>query len=204
MEERREGVAAWVLSPNRRLLGGFRRSTHGLGKWASPGGHKEEHESIFETASRELLEETGLAITPSSFRLFAVTLDDFSFEKRYKTFHLVAKMKEQGEAKTLEPDKCEGWAWKTWMEVSELGEDLLLPTRNMLKQGPSNELAEVDALCKKAVVIPKDSLGSIEALGLSKSNNLFGMAILEGETLPQDQSIQVISLDEAIKLLSHA
>jgi 8-oxo-dGTP pyrophosphatase MutT (NUDIX family) len=34
-----------------------------LDKWMQPGGHQEPHESPYETAIREVLEETGLDIT---------------------------------------------------------------------------------------------------------------------------------------------
>ncbi|MCR5008679.1 MAG: NUDIX hydrolase [Oribacterium sp.] len=43
-----------------------------LGKWAFPGGFSEEGERIEETAARELLEETGVAMTPKELTLIGV------------------------------------------------------------------------------------------------------------------------------------
>ena len=45
--------------------------------WEIPGGHREENETIYETASRELIEETGAAkfsITPVS--IYSVEKED--------------------------------------------------------------------------------------------------------------------------------
>lgn len=42
----------------------------------------------------------------------------------------------------LEPNKCEGWHWKSWEDIKAIGEDrdsgdsLFLPIVNLLKETP--------------------------------------------------------------------
>lgn len=43
----------------------------------------------------------------------------------------------------MEPDKCEGWHWKTWDELNEMkdnGESMFLPLSNLLEQHSLEEL----------------------------------------------------------------
>lgn len=41
----------------------------------------------------------------------------------------------------LEPDKCEGWVWKTLEEIKEVQpEELFLPILSLLKQSPNLQL----------------------------------------------------------------
>jgi 8-oxo-dGTP pyrophosphatase MutT (NUDIX family) len=50
------------------------------GQWALPGGRREPHESIEQTAVRELLEETGLKVTQADV---LGTMDDYATRSGY-------------------------------------------------------------------------------------------------------------------------
>ncbi len=68
-----------------RIVMGIRMGSHGAGTWHWPGGHLENGESPQETAARELLEETGIAVHPSSIRVLGFTNDVFDQRKHYVT-----------------------------------------------------------------------------------------------------------------------
>jgi 8-oxo-dGTP pyrophosphatase MutT (NUDIX family) len=61
------GAAVLVRDPQGRLLLGLRADNH---QWGIPGGAMEPGETVEETARREALEETGLAL--GDLRLFGV------------------------------------------------------------------------------------------------------------------------------------
>ncbi len=60
----RVGVAVFVINEKGHVLVGKRTGSHGAGTLALPGGHLELHESFFDCAAREVLEETGLILEP--------------------------------------------------------------------------------------------------------------------------------------------
>lgn len=126
----RVGVGVIIVRNNRILLG-ERTGSHGANTWATPGGHLEVGESIEECAKREVLEETGLALT--SVKKFSFTNDIFEKEgKHYATLFVIAAS-DDGEAQIREPDKCKQWQW---FEFNKLPEPLFLPLVNLLKDEP--------------------------------------------------------------------
>ncbi len=63
------GVLVYALRGNEVLL--MRRNKEpNLGLWIAPGGKVETHESPYETAQREMLEETGLVVDALTWRGF--------------------------------------------------------------------------------------------------------------------------------------
>ena len=105
------GVGVLVVR-DRLILLGRRKSSHGAGAWAAPGGRLEYGEDIEACARRELLEETGL--TASSVELGPYSNDVFpEAERHFLTVFVVARGI-AGTPQNLEPDKCEGWAWFEW------------------------------------------------------------------------------------------
>jgi len=130
MEDQRPkvGLGVIILKDNNVLLG-KRKNAHGKGDWCFPGGHLEFNESLEDCAIREVSEETGINIKnikPSSF-----TNDIFKKEnKHYVTLFMLANY-DSGEAKVMEPEKCEKWEW---FKRDELPENLFLPIQNLLKQ----------------------------------------------------------------------
>jgi len=91
-----------------KVLLGKRKSSHGSGEYAWPGGHMEYLESFEECAKREVKEETGVEIKNIRFlRLY--NLKEYK-PKHYVDIGLIAEWK-SGSPKVLEPDKCESWGW---------------------------------------------------------------------------------------------
>ncbi|GLA65612.1 hypothetical protein AtubIFM54640_007797 [Aspergillus tubingensis] len=63
----RVGVGVFVINPKGQIVLGQRKSSHGAGTWALPGGHLEFNESFEDCAAREVLEETGLKVRDIQF-----------------------------------------------------------------------------------------------------------------------------------------
>lgn len=109
----RVGIGALVIK-NGKLLMGKRKSSHGDGQYASPGGHLEYMESFTEGVRREIREEAGievgniLLLTVSNLRMHA--------PKQYVDLCFAADWK-SGEPRVCEPDKVERWDWFTLDEL---------------------------------------------------------------------------------------
>jgi 8-oxo-dGTP diphosphatase len=142
------------------------------GTWQLPGGHLEFGEDVVACAERETKEETGIDVIGTS--IVAVTNDVFEKEgKHYITLFVWCKMRDANATpkvrlfnpslcprlldssyvvilipvvpgQIMEPDKCDGWVWKTWEELKALsaesgvgGEELFLPLRHLVDQRQS-------------------------------------------------------------------
>lgn len=122
------GVGVIIIKDNRVLMG-KRKGSHGAASWNFPGGHLELNESIEDCAKRETLEEADIEI--GEIKPAAFTNDIFENEsKHYITLFVTAKYI-SGEAKIMEPGKCDGWDWFDW---NNLPSPLFLPIQNLLKQ----------------------------------------------------------------------
>lgn len=122
------GVGVIVIKDGQVLMG-KRKNAHGDGSWSFPGGHLEWKESIEDCARREVMEEVGVTI--KNLRLGTFTNDIFQAEgKHYVTLYVIADY-EDGEAKTMEPEKCEAWEWVQW---NAMPQPLFLCIQNLLKQ----------------------------------------------------------------------
>lgn len=105
------GCGVFVIKGNKILLG-KRKTDHGNGQWASPGGHLEHGEEPEECARREVFEETGLQIK----NIRKATYTNHRFEnsaKHYVTLWMVSEYA-SGEVQLREPDKFERWEWFEW------------------------------------------------------------------------------------------
>lgn len=123
------GIGVIIIKDGKVLLG-QRKNAHGEGSWCPPGGHLEFGETWQECVERETKEETGLKI--KNIRFGMTTNDIFPKEKKhYITIHMLVDY-DSGEAKVMEPDKCERWEWFAW---NELPRPLFIPTQNLLKKG---------------------------------------------------------------------
>lgn len=107
----RVGVGVMIQNNEGKILMGLRKGSHGAGEWAFPGGHLEFGETIFETAKREVREETGLDV--NEFELISVA-DEMRYIKSDNKHYLNIGIKAVyagGEPQLLEPDKCAEWRW---------------------------------------------------------------------------------------------
>jgi len=79
---------------------------------------------------REVKEETGITI--KNIRFSTATNDIFQAEeKHYITIFMLTDY-DAGEAKVVEPEKCEKWEWFQW---DQLPQPLFVPIQNLLKTG---------------------------------------------------------------------
>ncbi|KAK3329191.1 NUDIX hydrolase domain-like protein [Apodospora peruviana] len=139
----RVGVAAVIKNAEGKMVMGVRKGVFG-GKWQFPGGHLEVGESYFACAERETLEEAGLEVRAE--KLISITNDIFDDTKHYVTIFVACRrLDEEREPETLEPEKCEGWSWKSWSEMKEListeegKQKIFLPIINLLREHPDIE-----------------------------------------------------------------
>lgn len=132
-ERPKVGIGVLVLKEGKVLLG-KRKGSHGAGEWALPGGHIEYGESFEATALRELEEETGLTDLGD---LSLISVSNNQFEgKHYITLCMSASLR-SGEAKAMEPEKCEEWAW---FALDVLPEPLFEPSRKCLESLRSGKI----------------------------------------------------------------
>lgn len=151
----RVGVGVFVLASaseqqdNPCFLVGKRLGAHGEGTYALPGGHLEFGESPEACAVREVLEETGLAITQPRF---LTATNDYMPDvgKHYVTLFMVCERQNAGDqVQVLEPNKCEGWDWISWGQLLDwikleeaavqgqiLDRRVFLPLLDLIRQRP--------------------------------------------------------------------
>ncbi len=101
------GIGAIVRKGDQYLLG-KRIGTKDHQEYAAPGGWLEHMESIEDCAKREVLEETGMEVENVQF-LFTYNMKDYAPEHLIN-IAVLCEWK-SGEPQTMEPEKCEGWAW---------------------------------------------------------------------------------------------
>ncbi|KAL7949643.1 NUDIX hydrolase domain-like protein [Trichoderma barbatum] len=143
----RVGVAAVIQNGDGKFLVGKRKGSHGAGSWQFPGGHLEFAEDLIECAQRETQEETALDVKGTG--VITITNDVFEADnnqakKHYITIFVKCVMTKLDAVPELtEPEKCEGWHWKSWEELKEIDEaaksgssidTLFLPLVNLLEK----------------------------------------------------------------------
>jgi 8-oxo-dGTP diphosphatase len=126
------GVASIIIRNDKKVLLGRRIGSHGAGTWAPPGGHLEFKEDPASCAIRETKEEAGVKIMNVSPGPW--TNDIFEAEnKHYITLFIISKY-QSGEARVLEPKKCEEWSWFNWTDFPE---PLFKPLQSLIESGYS-------------------------------------------------------------------
>lgn len=122
------GVLVWK---DGLFLTGHRRGSHGADTWSMPGGHLEFGETWEECATREVQEETGIAVR--NVRFLAVTNDLFKDEnKHYITIWMQCDW-QSGEPTIMEPDK---FIQMEWRSPDDLPSPLFLPWKQLIKTLP--------------------------------------------------------------------
>lgn len=125
----RVGIGVIVMRDGKVLMQ-KRKSKHGQGTWAFPGGHLEFGETPEKCAVRETQEEAG--ITLMNPRRGPYTNDVHETEgKHYITLFILSKSS-VGEPRVCEPEKCEQWKWFDW---NKMPDPLFLPIVHLREQG---------------------------------------------------------------------
>ncbi len=133
----RVGIGVLIQNDKEEVLLGERMGSHGEGEWCFPGGHLDFGETIFDTAKRETMEETGLEI--DEFELISVA-DELQYiktdNKHYLNIGIRAKYK-GGEPKVMEPNKCKEWKW---FDLDDLPEKMLEGSKLTIKNLKSGKI----------------------------------------------------------------
>ncbi|MDE2038169.1 MAG: NUDIX domain-containing protein [Patescibacteria group bacterium] len=106
----RVGLGIIVVNDEGKILVGKRKGSHAR-KYSIPGGHLEMGETFEQGAVREMKEETGIDI--SDPKVIAVTnnLETYKEEGKHYVSVILLVRNYSGEARIMEPEKCEGWIW---------------------------------------------------------------------------------------------
>jgi 8-oxo-dGTP diphosphatase len=117
------GVAV-VVTHRQKVLFGKRKSESNAFEWQLPGGWIEPGESPQQAAQREVAEETGLKLRELHF--VGITNNVFSTCNHSISLYFEAECAAIATLDNSEGDKCAGWEWKSWNELSG---ELYLPLR---------------------------------------------------------------------------
>jgi ADP-ribose pyrophosphatase YjhB (NUDIX family) len=123
------GVAV-VVTHRQKVLFGKRKSESNTFEWQLPGGWIAPGESPQQAAEREVAEETGLKLLELYF--VGITNNVFSTSNHSMSLYFEAECAEIETLNTGEGDKCAGWEWKPWNELSG---ELYLPLRLFTQTG---------------------------------------------------------------------
>lgn len=134
----RVGVGV-IIKKEGKVLFGKRKSSHGEGYWAFPGGHLDFGENIFDCALREIEEEVGIKV--KNLKEFDFTNDFFEKENKHYITIFISADYESGEVELKEPNKCDGWEW---FDLKNFPEPLFLPIQNLLKKKRICDYASVN------------------------------------------------------------
>ncbi len=140
MSEERFKVNATVyvlfIKDNKVLL--YRRKNTGWqdDKFNFPGGHLEEHETIFEAAAREALEESGLTVTTDDLEfvhiMHRLPIEGVSQETNRNLIDVFFQAKSwTGEARITEEDKS---SEMLWADLNNIPEDMVLFEKAALEE----------------------------------------------------------------------
>ncbi|MFZ1075055.1 MAG: NUDIX domain-containing protein [Minisyncoccia bacterium] len=133
----RVGVGVMIQNEKGEVLLGLRAGAHGAGEWAFPGGHVEFGETVFQTAVREVKEETDLNV--GECKLISVC-DEMRYIKTDNKHYLnmgVLGIIASGEPKVMEPQKCKEWKW---FPLDSLPKNLFESTERTLRNFNNGEI----------------------------------------------------------------
>lgn len=136
----RIGVGVLLLRPDGSFVVGRRKSSHGAGQLALPGGALEWRESLATCASRETLEECGLVIDERAWTIPRALAESVIDERNHwLTVFASCDVAADATPENREPHKCEGWSFTTMDAVREMierdPESVFLPLRLLATNG---------------------------------------------------------------------
>ena len=111
-----------VVTHARKVLFGRRITVSEGFEWQLPGGWIELGESPQQAARREVLEETGLLLRDLHF--VGISSNVFSAHRHSISLYFEAECENADSLIVDEQEKCSGWEWKRWAEITE---NLFLP-----------------------------------------------------------------------------
>lgn len=130
------GVGVYIFNKEHQVLLGKRKSSHGEGEYAAPGGHLEFGEAFEDAVKKEVEEETGLSV--EKIELFNVD-NNLRYvktnNKHYVTLSFLAKSL-GGEPKVMEPEKCESWNYYSLNKLPSPLSEFAQNSLEKLKQNP--------------------------------------------------------------------
>ena len=126
------GVGVVCLDTSGSILVGRRKGSHGAGTFALPGGHLELNETWEECARREVLEETGLELEGGSMKHIFTSNSRMPSDKHYITIFLVGRIRSGFVPQNLEPQKCHGWEFRSWLDLRASNEPMFMPLRQLV------------------------------------------------------------------------
>ena len=127
------GVGVMIVDNNKILLGhrsSKRKDTGGIFEpdtWSLPGGKQEYDETVYETAIREIKEETNLEIKEP--KVFSVS-DDFQPDRHFVTIEMITDSY-SGILKIMEPEKEDEWKW---FDLNDLPSNLYSPSKKFIEK----------------------------------------------------------------------
>jgi len=129
--EQSVGVGLLVVRDQREILLSQRKTGHGIGEWAGPGGKRIDGETYYETAVRELEEEVGseLIVGRNLLQLCQKEFQDNDY-RSILTIGVVASYL-CGEALNTEHEKHGEWGWYT---LDELPQPIFPPTALFIEE----------------------------------------------------------------------
>ncbi len=129
----RVGIGVMVIRDNKILLGLRHQDPekadselHGEGTWTMPGGKVDWHQTIEESAKRELEEETSLKA--NKLKLISVS-DEIVHDNHFVTNGFICTDFE-GDVQVMEPDEITEWKW---FAFDSLPEKVFPPSMKVLK-----------------------------------------------------------------------
>ncbi len=133
------GVGVMIFKDG-KILFKKRKMSHGTGEYSFTGGHLEFMESFEDCAKRETLEEAGIHI--KNIRLNCVSNLKVYAPKHYIDIEVIADW-ESGEPEVMEPEKNDGWEWRS---LDDIPEPLFYPCTLALKSYKTGKINYYDNL----------------------------------------------------------